>query len=335
MSTKSSRKPGFTLVELLVVIGIIAVLISILLPSLARARQAAVKLQCASNMRSVGQALLLYDTSARKLPWAEVRNATGSNQDKWVHEVSRTLGMDMGDGSQEWVEMAAVLRCPGAQEASNGQSRYAWHYVPSPRVLPELIYDNGTSFGPAGSWGPLDISNNSRVNQTSTSHILNSSSKAMIFEGPQYVDVWSTGETHISVQSFWNNWQGFNSGWGHCFIDPPYNGEDPNAMMPIGQDWNPDVNMQMSHNNDIGWGVAGGWPFDKAIRAVSPKGRPGSRNPPASSGIFFPPYSKLPAGTFTFPALSASCTWSGERLYPASFTGSSSTRTWRFRPPTT
>ena len=56
---------GFTLIELLVVISIIALLIALLLPALARARQLAVRVQCASNMRQVGIALHEYANEFR------------------------------------------------------------------------------------------------------------------------------------------------------------------------------------------------------------------------------------------------------------------------------
>src|SRR5687767_15547597 len=58
---RACRRAGaFSLIEVVVVIGIIAILLGILMPTLARVRQHAKQVACQSNMRQVGQLLLVY-----------------------------------------------------------------------------------------------------------------------------------------------------------------------------------------------------------------------------------------------------------------------------------
>jgi len=88
------RLRGFTVIELLVVVSIIAILAALLLPAIGLARESARKIACASNQRQVMMAVLLYaDDSDGLLPHAKVTSGLapalwgiGGDQAYWYHE---------------------------------------------------------------------------------------------------------------------------------------------------------------------------------------------------------------------------------------------------------
>lgn len=106
---------GFTLVELLIVIGIIAVLIAILLPALSRARQAANQAVCFNNLRQIGLAMVMYTSDNEGLyPFTAGIDEPGPQFSDWVYwEPGRDISQSaiaryLGGAAFD----ANVLHCP-------------------------------------------------------------------------------------------------------------------------------------------------------------------------------------------------------------------------------
>jgi prepilin-type processing-associated H-X9-DG protein/prepilin-type N-terminal cleavage/methylation domain-containing protein len=109
---------GFTLVELLVVIGIIAILIAMLFPSLGKARAAARTTTCMANLRQIGQAFQLYATDRHGYvvpkDWYSQNAPSEKFRDNWAITLieHRYLPAPEQDPTSTGSEGNSVFRCP-------------------------------------------------------------------------------------------------------------------------------------------------------------------------------------------------------------------------------
>lgn len=234
-----SKKRGFTLIELLVVIAIIAILAAILFPVFARAREAARKSSCSSNMKQIVTGMLMYAQDYDEKFPAGKDNCSHGPFDSWMQNGTDDFHMQAFFWSvmvQPYIKNVQVFKCPSAIDGnwkdwfSGGQAVTMLRaQLPGIRTL---SYEFKLADALAARCGHSMASYNAPAQM------------GMIFEG------WQTGAPHDG-ENYWTGWK--QSGNNIAFHDGhvAWKRMSQHRMAECGSN---DVDLHWRvHTTDCGW----------------------------------------------------------------------------------